>query len=70
MTGMGDDGAAGLLEMKQAGAVTLGQNQATCVVYGMPMMAFKKGAVDKEIDLEAIPQSIMNFAAGRRSVGV
>jgi len=54
MTGMGDDGAAGLLEMKQAGAHTVAQDEATCVVYGMPKEAVKRGAVDKIIPLENI----------------
>ncbi|MDB6063692.1 MAG: response regulator receiver modulated CheB methylesterase [Verrucomicrobiaceae bacterium] len=54
MTGMGDDGAAGLLEMKQAGAYTVGQDEATCVVYGMPKEAFKRGAVQKVLPLEEI----------------
>ncbi len=54
MTGMGDDGAAGLLEMKQAGAATVAQDEATCVVYGMPKEAVKRGAVDKSMPLESI----------------
>jgi two-component system chemotaxis response regulator CheB len=54
MTGMGDDGAAGLLEMKQAGAHTVAQDEATCVVYGMPKEAVKRGAADKIIPLESI----------------
>ena len=54
MTGMGDDGAAGLLEMKQAGAATVAQDEATCVVYGMPKEAVKRGAADKIMPLENI----------------
>ena len=54
MTGMGDDGAAGLLEMKQAGAATVAQDEATCVVYGMPKEAVKRGAADKVMPLENI----------------
>lgn len=46
MTGMGDDGARGMLEMKQAGAVTLAQDEASCVVFGMPAEAIKLGGVD------------------------
>ncbi|MCP4929378.1 MAG: chemotaxis response regulator protein-glutamate methylesterase, partial [Gammaproteobacteria bacterium] len=61
MTGMGDDGASGLKEMHDTGARTLGQNEATCVVYGMPAVAMKRGAVDKEIDLDVIPDEIMAF---------
>ena len=61
MTGMGDDGASGLLEMHNAGAYTLGQNEESCVVYGMPKEAFKRGAVDKEVALEALPKEIFKF---------
>lgn len=61
MTGMGDDGASGLKEMQDTGARTLGQNEATCVVYGMPAVAMKRGAVDKEVALEDIPNEIMKF---------
>jgi two-component system, chemotaxis family, protein-glutamate methylesterase/glutaminase len=61
MTGMGDDGASGLKEMHETGARTLGQNEATCVVYGMPAVAMKRGAVDKEVALEDIPNEIMSF---------
>jgi two-component system chemotaxis response regulator CheB len=55
MTGMGDDGARGLKEMFDVGAKTLGQNEDTCVVYGMPQEAMKLGAVQEEIPIEAIP---------------
>lgn len=48
MTGMGDDGASGLLEMREAGAVTLGQTEESCVVYGMPAAAMRAGAVERE----------------------
>jgi len=47
LTGMGDDGARGMLEMKQAGAMTIAQDEATCVVFGMPKEAIKLGGVDK-----------------------
>ena len=62
MTGMGDDGAAGLCEMNEAGAITLAQNRETCVVYGMPAVAVQRGAVDREIPLESIPEEIISFA--------
>jgi len=61
MTGMGDDGASGLLEMKQSGSPTLGENEESCVVYGMPKEAFKKGAVDKELALDQFPAMMMDF---------
>lgn len=60
MTGMGDDGARGLLEMRQAGASTLGQNESSCVVYGMPKEANKLGAVMREVDLAELPKCIMD----------
>ncbi len=61
MTGMGDDGASGLKEMHDLGAHTLAQNEATCVVYGMPAVAVKKGAVDEEIPLDTIAERIVKF---------
>ena len=61
MTGMGDDGAHGLLEMRQACALTAAQDAATSVVYGMPQVAMKLGAASKELPLEAIPAAIMAF---------
>jgi len=62
LTGMGDDGAAGLLEMRQAGSATLGQDEATCVVYGMPRMAFQKGAVERQLPLRDIPAHVVRWA--------
>lgn len=61
MTGMGDDGAAGLLEMRQAGARTLAQDEATCVVYGMPRAAVLRGAVEREVPLGAIAGEILGI---------
>ncbi len=58
MTGMGDDGARGLKEMRDAGAYTLGENEETCVVYGMPKEALKLGAVCEEIPLQHIAGKI------------
>ncbi|MDD2610143.1 MAG: chemotaxis response regulator protein-glutamate methylesterase [Giesbergeria sp.] len=58
MTGMGDDGAAGLLEMRKVGAQTLGQDERSCVVYGMPKEAVKRGAVMRAVSLEAIAREI------------
>jgi two-component system chemotaxis response regulator CheB len=59
MTGMGDDGAAGLLEMRKAGARTLAQDEQSCVVYGMPKEAVKRGAVEKSLPLNAIYKDIL-----------
>lgn len=65
MTGMGDDGAQGLKEMLDAGAHTLGQDEDSCVVYGMPKEALKLGAVEREIALARIPQEIVSYGAGK-----
>jgi len=54
LTGMGDDGARGLLQMRQKGARTLGQDEASCVVYGMPRAAYMRGAVEEQAALGAI----------------
>jgi two-component system chemotaxis response regulator CheB len=59
MTGMGDDGAAGLFEMKQAGAATVAQDEASCVVYGMPKEAVKRGGVERSLPLRGIAGEIM-----------
>jgi two-component system, chemotaxis family, protein-glutamate methylesterase/glutaminase len=59
LTGMGNDGARGLLEMRQAGAVTFGQNEASCIVYGMPAEAKKLGAVQHEVDLGDIARQVL-----------
>ncbi|MCD8515014.1 MAG: chemotaxis response regulator protein-glutamate methylesterase [Burkholderiaceae bacterium] len=64
MTGMGDDGAAGLLEMRNAGARTVAQDEASCVVYGMPKEAVKRGAAEKSIPLGAIAREIMAQSSG------
>jgi two-component system chemotaxis response regulator CheB len=62
MTGMGDDGANGMLEMKQAGAVTIAQDEATSVVFGMPNEAIKRGAVDLILPLQGIAGSVLAHA--------
>lgn len=58
LTGMGADGARGLLAMRQAGARTIGQNEATCVVYGMPKVAYDIGAVEKQVPLEYVANTV------------
>lgn len=58
MTGMGSDGAKGLLAMKNAGARTIGQDEKTCIVYGMPKVAYEIGAVNWQVPLEQISQKI------------
>ena len=54
-----DDGAKGMLEMKEAGAYTIAQDEATCIVFGMPNEAIKLGAVDKILPLEKIAGDII-----------
>ena len=60
MTGMGKDGAEGLLEMRRKGAYTIGQDKASCVVYGMPMVAYNIGAVAIQAACENIPSVLLN----------
>jgi two-component system chemotaxis response regulator CheB len=62
MTGMGDDGAAGLLEMRNAGARTLAQDEESCVVFGMPKEALKRGAVERTVPLAAVAREIQAAA--------
>lgn len=59
-TGMGSDGAKGLLSMRQKGARTIGQDEASSVVYGMPKVAYEIGAVEKQAPLDGIAQAIIN----------
>lgn len=66
MTGMGDDGARGLLEMHTAGARTIAQDEKSCVVFGMPKEAIKLGAVDLTLPLDQIPAAIINYSTGQK----
>lgn len=59
LTGMGADGAKGLLAMREAGARTFGQSRESCVIYGMPRAAFEAGAVEREASLSALPEAIL-----------
>lgn len=59
LTGMGADGAKGLLSMKESGAYTLAQNEESCVVFGMPKEAIKMGAADKIVGLADVSRSII-----------
>lgn len=67
LTGMGRDGAAGLSSMRKAGAKTIGQDEATCVVYGMPRAAHEAGAVERQLPLSAICSGLV-AAAGSDAV--
>ena len=60
LTGMGNDGAAGMLEMKKIGAFNLAQDEASCVVFGMPKEAIKAGGVDKILPLSSLPSAILS----------
>jgi two-component system chemotaxis response regulator CheB len=62
MTGMGDDGARGLKEMRDAGAVTVAEDESTCVVYGMPKAAVALGGASKVLPLDSIPGEIIASA--------
>jgi two-component system chemotaxis response regulator CheB len=62
MTGMGDDGARGMKEMKDAGAYNIGQDEATSVVYGMPKEAFKLGGVDSVVPLQNIAREVLRHS--------
>jgi two-component system chemotaxis response regulator CheB len=61
MTGMGDDGADGMLELKQAGAHTIAQDESTCVVFGMPKEAIERGGVDEILPLPRIAQTVLKW---------
>lgn len=61
LTGMGGDGARGLLAMRNAGAKTIGQDEPSCVVYGMPKVAYELGAVEKQLSLYKIANGILEF---------
>jgi two-component system chemotaxis response regulator CheB len=63
MTGMGDDGARGLLELKEAGAVTFAQDEKSCVVFGMPREAIALGAATHVIPLDQVPRAVLSAHA-------
>ncbi len=63
LTGMGGDGAAGLREMRDGGAHTIGQDESSCLIYGMPKVAKQMGAVACELPLDRIAQEILDSAS-------
>jgi len=67
LTGMGRDGAAGLLSMRKAGARTIGQDEASCVVYGMPRVAYEAGGVERQLPLSAICSGLVE-AVGTETI--
>ncbi len=70
LTGMGRDGAEGLLAMRQAGARTLGQDEASCIVYGMPKAAFEIGAVERQVSLSRLATQIIDLTRASSKIGV
>ncbi|UCF95605.1 MAG: hypothetical protein JSW39_11475 [Desulfobacterales bacterium] len=66
LTGMGADGAKGLLNMRQNGANTIAQDEASCVVFGMPKEAIKLGAADEIVELSRISQTIIHFLQNQK----
>lgn len=64
LTGMGADGAQGLLEMRRRGAATLGEGEASCVVYGMPRAAREAGAVEREVPIQRMAEEILRACTG------
>ena len=68
LTGMGQDGAAGLAAMHRGGARTIAQDEATCAVYGMPRAAQRLGVVDQELPLHAIAGAILRAVNSRSAV--
>ena len=67
LTGMGKDGAEGLLEMRKAGASTLGQDEASSLIYGMPRVAFERGAVERQFSLTELAGAIVDRCSERQS---
>lgn len=66
LTGMGRDGAEGMLRMREAGAYNLGQDQASCIVYGMPRAAYEIGAVHEVLPLELMAERVVAYLTGQR----
>jgi two-component system chemotaxis response regulator CheB len=67
LTGMGADGAQQLLALRQAGAITFGQDRGSCVVYGMPKVAFEIGAVEQQASPAEIPRLIIKTLQAKGS---
>ncbi|MHB8079296.1 MAG: protein-glutamate methylesterase/protein-glutamine glutaminase [Candidatus Krumholzibacteriia bacterium] len=70
LTGMGGDGAKGLLEMRTAGAATLAQDEASCVVFGMPKVAIELGAAEQIVPLDGIAERLLQLAESRETAKV
>ncbi len=63
LTGMGKDGAQGMLAMRNAGARTIGQDESSCVVYGMPRAAFELKAVERQLPMSKIGRAILELCS-------
>jgi two-component system chemotaxis response regulator CheB len=72
LTGMGKDGADGLLDLRQAGATTFGQDEASSLIYGMPRVAFERGAVVRQLPLTEIADAIVEACGteGKAAIAV
>ncbi len=70
LTGMGNDGAAGMLRLHQAGAYTIAQNEASCVVFGMPREAIQMGGVDEVVDLSQISQRMLAQVSAKQALRI
>jgi two-component system chemotaxis response regulator CheB len=70
LTGMGNDGAAGMLEMHRAGAYTLAQNEASCVVFGMPREAIASGGVSEVVELDRMSQRMLAQISGGQALRI
>jgi two-component system chemotaxis response regulator CheB len=70
LTGMGSDGADGLLAMRKAGGGTIGQDEASAIIYGMPRAAFERGAVMTQLPLEKIGPEILRLCGTRMKEGL
>jgi two-component system chemotaxis response regulator CheB len=67
LTGMGQDGVKGLRKVKERGGYVIGQDEATCVVYGMPRAAAKEGLVDRELPLDRIAPTLCELSGVAKS---
>ena len=70
LTGMGNDGAQGMLEMHRAGAYTLAQSEVSCVVFGMPREAIASGGVNEVVELERMSQRMLAQIAGGQALRI
>jgi two-component system chemotaxis response regulator CheB len=68
LTGMGKDGADGLLELRKAGGQTIGQDEASSLIYGMPHVAFERGAVMRQCSLSQVADAILDACEGKNDI--